>query len=42
VLRVVTPTNLDREEKELLRQFQKLRQESDGRRRGKDRKGSTL
>ena len=42
VLRVVTPTNLGREEKELLRQFQGLRQESDGRRRGKDRRGSTL
>ncbi len=42
VLRVVTPTNLGREEKELLRQFQNLRKESDGHRRGKDRKGSTL
>jgi hypothetical protein len=41
-LRVVTPTNLGREEKELLRQFQNLRKESDGHRRGKDKKDSTL
>ena len=39
VLRVVTPTNLGREEKELLRQFLNLRQKSDGSRHGKDRKG---
>jgi molecular chaperone DnaJ len=38
VLRVITPTNLSREEKNLLRQFRNLRQESDGRRHGKDRK----
>lgn len=30
VLRVVTPTRLSREEKDLLKQFQKLRQKSDG------------
>lgn len=34
VLRVVTPTHLSREEKDLLKQFEKLRQKS-----GKDRKG---
>jgi molecular chaperone DnaJ len=30
VVRVVTPTRLSREEKDLLRQFQKLRRKSDG------------
>jgi molecular chaperone DnaJ len=39
VVRVVTPTNLSREEKELLRQFQELSQKSDGGKHGKDRKG---
>ena len=34
VVRVVTPTKLGREEKELLRQFEELRQKH-----GKDRKG---
>ena len=38
VVRVVTPTNLSREEKELLRQFQELRRKSDGGKHGKDRK----
>ncbi|MDM8001152.1 MAG: molecular chaperone DnaJ [Dehalococcoidia bacterium] len=39
VLRVVTPTDLTREEKDLLRQFQSLRQAGDMGRRGKERKG---
>ena len=39
VLRVVTPTKLSREEKELLRRFQSLRQESDGSKYGKGRRG---
>lgn len=40
VVRVVTPVHLNREEKELLRQFQDLRQKSDGGRHGRERKGS--
>jgi molecular chaperone DnaJ len=39
VLRVVTPTDLTREEKELLRHFENLRQKSGVGRHGKDRKG---
>ena len=39
VVRVVTPTNLSREEKELLRQFQNLREKSDSGKHGKDKKG---
>jgi molecular chaperone DnaJ len=38
VVKVVTPTNLSREEKELLRQFLELGQKSDGGKHGKDRK----
>ncbi len=41
VVRVVTPTRLSREEKELLRQFQKLRQKSDGGQPGGAGKGRT-
>ena len=39
VLRVVTPTNLTREEKELLSHFENLRQKHSGEKNGKDRKG---
>ncbi len=39
VIRVVTPTNLSREEKELLTHFESLRQKSGGGRHGKDRRG---
>jgi molecular chaperone DnaJ len=39
VLRVVTPTDLSREEKELLRHFGSLRQKSGGGRHGNDREG---
>jgi molecular chaperone DnaJ len=38
VLRVVTPTYLTREEKELLQQFQELRQKHDGGKHAKDKK----
>jgi molecular chaperone DnaJ len=39
VLRVVTPTDLTREEKELLRHFESLRQKSGSGKHGRDRKG---
>ncbi len=40
VIRVVTPTRRSREEKDLLRQFQQLRQKSEGPQAGGARKGS--
>jgi molecular chaperone DnaJ len=39
VVKVVTPTNLSRKEKELLREFEKLRRQSGGQSRKQDRKG---
>lgn len=42
IVKVATPTNLSRREKELLREFEALRQRSGGGRHGEDREGQGL